>query len=311
MRLYYNIENLIYQTLKEKIKEVFPLELKANNGNDVYKVTVQSYSKYTVKVFHDKHRFNRELLMLKLLNQGKCKCPKLITSNQIHENLFILVITFIEGINFDKVPMKEVKYKEFIKIFYEIGLDIGRIHSTIVLDSNGEKIVKKNYHIDVLNSYQKFRDETKAYKNLAVKIINRETSLLQKSFDFIEKNCEIILDFPKYELTHNDLNPKNIIISNCSSNWQYKGIIDFERSRFSNTIPDFIHLYMCFFLDNNSFEESFFKGYLKLCFFEKNNDFKKILKLYLLKFGLDIVVRNYPQGLASYKEAISLLSKLN
>jgi fructosamine-3-kinase len=273
----------------------------------VYQIDMKNGEKFIFKLYYRDRRRSREVASLKLLENSDIKCPKIFKYGNFEDGRQWLITKYLDGIILDKV-MDHIPYDNRLKIFEEMGRELGKLHTFITFDFFGEWDEKgrsihsiKNYYDYFVQSMEK---EIKTVLNLNLP----EKDLLVNIINIIRDNyCKLDLSV-QARLVHNDFDGRNILVKEESGVYTLSGVIDFEGCYPNNAEENLVQLYFRYFLENKEYENAFFNGYEK--YLHLDSSCKERLNIYFLCFVVGNCSWAYNQAPDYYNDNIKFLKHL-
>lgn len=273
----------------------------------VYLVNMKDGEKYIFKLYYRGRRRSREIASLKLLESSGVKCPGIIKYGNLEDGIEWLITHYIEGELFDKV-MEDVPFCNRLKVFEEMGEELGKIHSFKTFDFFGEWDEEGNSILNIKNYHDHFvQSMEKVIKDIESQSLP-DVKLLMHAVEIIRGNYEKLNIDVQARLVHNDFDGRNILVKSDNEAFRLSGIIDFEGSYPGNPEENLVQLYYRYFTENSDYETAFFNGYNK--YLHLASDFKERLYIYLLCFGVDNCSWAHKQAPDYYNDNLKLLENL-
>lgn len=273
----------------------------------VYKVHIDNEEPIIFKLYYKTKRRSREIASLRLLENSKVKCPKILQYGSLENGQEWLIMDYIEGELFDNIIDKVPKLVQ-LSLFEQLGEELGKIHAFKTFDffgewdENGRSI--RNIRTFSEGFVANIEDDIKIL--LSQNIESRE--ILDIGIDKIRDGYDLLnLDITP-RLLHSDFDGRNVLVNKVNEEYSVSGVIDFEGSCPGNPEQNFASLYYRYFLDNKDYERSFFQGYEK--HLQVNEGFHKRLDIYLLCFIVGNCSWAFWQAPDYYNENIKVLKKL-
>ncbi|QEK10982.1 aminoglycoside phosphotransferase family protein [Crassaminicella thermophila] len=294
--------NIIKDVFKQKIS-IKPVGNHYLGRHRVYLVTDENNQSVIFKLYLKKNRWNREVATLKLLSNSKIKVPKLIDYGRWNEKEW-MITEYIQGKIFSKIE-DEVEVKNQLKVFREMGKELGKIHNFKIFDffgnwdENGKSL---DYGMDYKEVFKR------RYYSVLEKIFEKELphrELHKKAAQYIEKKFCVIENVKKAVLCHNDFDIRNIILRKTDDTWMLAGIIDFEQSFPWDKDLDMAYLYYRIASKNRGYEKAFLEGYKEESVLEES--FYEKMKFYLIYIGLYICSWSYDRAFDHYMQGVNIL----
>lgn len=273
----------------------------------VYQVDIRNGEKYIFKLYYKDRRRSREIASLKLLESTRVKCPQILKYGNLEDGSEWLITQYIEGDILDKV-IDDITFHNRLKIFEEMGEELGKLHSFKIFDFFGEWDEDGNSLLNIKNYYEHF---VKHMEKIIKDIVNKDLpdiGLLMSAIEIIRGNYEKFNIEVEARLVHNDFDGRNILVKPDNGVYRLNAVIDFEKSYPSNPEENLVQLYHRYFLENSDYEKAFFKGYNK--YLQIRSDFKERLYIYLLCFAVDNCNWSYRQAPDYYNDNVKLLKNI-
>jgi aminoglycoside phosphotransferase (APT) family kinase protein len=273
----------------------------------VYLVNMKDGEKYIFKLYYRGRRRSREIASLKLLESSRVRCTRIFKHGTLEDGSEWLITHYIEGELFDKV-MEDIAFGNRLKIFEEMGEELGKIHSFKTFDFFGEWDEQGNSILNIKNYHDHFvQNMEKVIKDIVSQSLLDMESLIH-AIEIIRSNYEKLNIDIKARLGHNDFDGRNILVKCDNGVFRLNGIIDFEISYPGNPEENLAQLYYRYFTENSDYETAFFKGYNK--HLHLDSDFKERLYIYLLCFAVGNCSWAYRQAPDYYNDNFKLLESL-
>jgi aminoglycoside phosphotransferase (APT) family kinase protein len=273
----------------------------------VYKIDMKDGEKYIFKLYYRDRRRSREIASLKLLENSDVKCPRIFKYGNLKDGSEWLITEYVEGDMLDKV-MESISFDNKLKIFEEMGEELGKLHSFRTFDFFGEwdeegKSIKniKNYFEHFVQSMEKVIKEVLKQDLPDIDLLNNAIKIIKDNYKRLDIKTEA-------RLVHSDFDGRNILVKKDKEIYKLSGVIDFEGSYPSNAEENLVQLYYRYFLDNKDYENGFFKGYKK--YLDIDKDFNDRLFIYLLCFAVGNCSWAYFQAPDYYNDNIRFLKKV-
>jgi aminoglycoside phosphotransferase (APT) family kinase protein len=273
----------------------------------VYQVDMENGEKYIFKLYYRDRRRSREIASLKLLEDSEIKCPRVYKYGNLDGDNEWLITHYIEGEILDK-SMNTISLDNRLKIFEEMGDQLGKLHTFKTFDffgewdEHGESIHNiKNYH----ESFIKFMERS------IHEVFNQvlpQRDLLLEAIEIIRNSYEKLNINVEARLVHNDFDGRNILINKDNGLYKLSGVIDFEGSYPGNAEENLVQLYYRYFLDNKEYENAFLRGYNK--YINLDIGFKERLYIYFLCFAVGNCSWAYTQAPDYYNDNIRFLEDI-
>lgn len=190
----------------------------------------------------------------------------------------------------EEITLRKTK---FLNLFRDLGILLGKLHQ-ISFDSPYENVKdigkKKDTFLEVFN---------KKLENQIQEAKRHKFEFIKEIRDYIRDSEALIEDQIDYALIHNDFQDQNIIVKEDPTNFQIRGLIDFDEWCVGCRAQDFVKIeYLTLRnLERYSPIDSFYEGYSK--YHRIDNDFKKKIEIYKLVWllkelnvGFDVKNRN-------------------
>jgi Ser/Thr protein kinase RdoA (MazF antagonist) len=274
-----NYDNLIKTIVltnwpKEKIKSINQFSYGYTNRSFDVKLSKKCIVVKLMKNNNSTERVKKELKIIKLLKKRFNDFPvrEIIKIGKV-KNQNYTIYKKVEGVDL-KTAYSKIKNKS--KIFYEMGILRGKMHSIKYTKfgefNNNLKIIKGNKNWDKIISKRVTRIfyELKNKEYVTKQFID-EQKLFWKNHKYIIKQDN------QPVLCHGDLSINNFIVNSENKKYYISGVIDFEYARPSSAIQDLFKTTAYFKILYLNLEP-FLKGYLK--FNKLPKDWKKLMWLY-------------------------------
>jgi dihydrodipicolinate synthase/N-acetylneuraminate lyase/Ser/Thr protein kinase RdoA (MazF antagonist) len=180
---------------------------------------------------------------------------------------------------------------KFQNLFKDLGMVLGKLHQ-INFDSPYENIKEIGKRKDSISEIF-----NKKLENQIQEAKRHKFEFLKEIRDYIRDNEVLIEDQIDFALLHNDFQGKNIIVKEESTNFQIKGLIDFDDWCVGSRAQDFVKIeYLTLKnLERYNFIDAFYEGYSK--YFKIDKEFIKKIEmhkiLWLLKeFNIEVDIKN-------------------
>jgi aminoglycoside phosphotransferase (APT) family kinase protein len=273
----------------------------------VYKIDMETGEKYIFKLYYRDRRRSREIASLKLLEGSEVKCPRIFKYGNLENGSQWLMTEYIEGYILDKV-MDDITPGNRLRIFEDIGEELGKLHSFRTFDFFGEwdeegKSIKniKNYYDHFVQSIEKVIKEVLEQDLPEQHLLFNAIKAIRDNYDKLEIKTEA-------RIVHNDFDGRNILVKKDNGIYRLSGVIDFEGSYPGNAEENLVQLYYRYFLDNKSYENAFFNGYSK--YLNLDIGFYDRLYIYFLCFVVGNCSWSYIQAPDYYNDNITFLKKI-
>lgn len=273
----------------------------------VYQIDMETGEKYIFKLYYRGRRRSREIASLKLLEGSEVRCPRIFKYGNLENSSEWLMTEYIEGYTLDKV-MDDITPDNRLRIFEEIGEELGKLHSFRTFDFFGEwdeegKSVKniKNYYDHFVQSIEKAIKEVLEQDLPEQHLLINAIKTIRDNYDKLEIKTEA-------RIVHNDFDGRNILVKKNSEIYKLSGVIDFEGSYPGNAEENLVQLYYRYFLDNKIYENAFFNGYRKYLYLDIG--FYDRLHIYLLCLVVGNCSWSYIQAPDYYNDNITFLKKI-
>lgn len=273
----------------------------------VYQIDMKDGEKYIFKLYYRDRRRSREIASLKLLENSEIKCPGIFKYGNLEDGSEWLITECIEGNILDKV-MEDIPLDNRLKIFEEMGEQLGKMNSFRTFDFFGEWDEEGKSIKNIKNYYDHFVQST---EKIIKELLNQDLpnkDLLINAINIIRDNYEKLNIKTEARLVHNDFDGRNILVKKESKIYKLSGVIDFERSYPGNAEENLVQLYYRYFLDNKDYEDAFFKGYKKYLGIDEG--FNDRLYIYLLCFVVGNCSWSFIQASDYYNDNVKFLKKL-
>ncbi|MCX7903156.1 MAG: aminoglycoside phosphotransferase family protein [Caloramator sp.] len=287
----------------EEIRSIGHYEL---NRHYVYYIRLKGGQKVIFKIFGIKNRMPREIASLSLLKNSTIKCPKYFRYGILDDGNEWMIYEYIEGEQLDKL-YKTMTLDELKKLFFEIGQELGKIHSYKTFDFFGDWDEKGKSIHNIRDYYTYF---VRSFEIQLCELMQQnmeEKRILIEAAEKIKRNFFLIESIKESRLCHNDFDGRNILIICQNGEYKVNGIVDFEQSFPGNIEMDIVRLYFRYFLENKDIEKTFFEGYNK--YISIDEGFFKRLDYYLLRLGFGICCWTYYKAPEYYKQGLELVKK--
>lgn len=273
----------------------------------VYEVEFAGEKKYVFKLYYIKERRNRELTSLNLLESSTIRSPKILKYGNLHNGSEWLMTQYLEGELFDKV-MDDLSYENKLRIFGELGEELGKLHSITSFDFICEVEENNQNKRRNIDSHKNF---VKGMEEIIEKVLNQNLpnkKILMEAIKQIRDNYHILdINFVP-RLIHGDFDGRNILVKKIGDIYSISGIIDFEGSHLSNSEKDFVSLYYRYFFYDDNYKETFLNSYSRLI--DIKAGFNERLYLYILCFLVENCRWTYIQAPQYYEDNIEFLEKI-
>lgn len=250
------------------------------NRNYVYQVMTEKRN-LIIKFYYKPNKRLREENALKHIKHSKLK---IIRVGETSEGTEWSIYNFIQGeildMLFDSMTTIEVQ-----NVFFEIGQDMGLLHSSKDFDYFGDWLIEKQSRVE---QYQNFiiKDTERIINNLRF-LPEEDQFILNYAISVVREEYENIRELKFGRLCHRDYDGRNIIVKkNYGGNYHLSGILDFEKCVVFNEHYDIIGLYRKYFLNKPELIQPFFNGYSK--YMNVDNSFNKEFRFNLFRMGLDL-----------------------
>jgi fructosamine-3-kinase len=273
----------------------------------VYQIDMKDGVKYIFKLYYRDRRRSREIASLKLLVGSKVKCPRIFKYGNLEEGSEWLITKYIEGYMLDKV-IDDIPFDNMLKIFEEMGDELGKLHSFRTFDFFGEWDEEGKSISNIKSYYNHFvQSMEKTIKELLDQNLP-DKDLLINAINVIRDNYEKLNIKAVARVIHNDFDGRNILVSKENGAYNLSGVIDFEGSYPGNAEENLVQLYYRYFLNNKDYESAFLRGYEK--YLHINSDFNERLYIYLLSFVVGNCSWSYIQAPDYYNDNIKFLKNI-
>jgi aminoglycoside phosphotransferase (APT) family kinase protein len=273
----------------------------------VYQIDIEDGEKYIFKLYYRGRRRSREIASLKLLEGNKVKCPKIFKYGNLEDGSEWLITEYIEGDILDKV-IGDIPLDNRLKIFEEMGEELGILHSVRKFDFFGEWDEEGKSVNNIKNYYDHFVMSMERTINKVLEQDLPDKHLLINAIETIRDNYDKLKIKIEARLVHNDFDGRNILVKKDHEIYRLSGVIDFECSYPGNAEENLVQLYYRYFLDNKDYEKAFFKGYEK--YLDIDQEFHDRLFIYLLCFIVGNCSWSYIQAPDYYNDNIRFLMKI-
>lgn len=301
-----DIKTMIYELLGSNNFDITPIGNHHLQRHLVYRIDPEKGNSMVFKLYYKSGRRSREVAALRLLENTDIKCSKIIKHGKIGEDDWLL-INYIEGELFDKVISGTSKdYR--LKLFEEMGEELGKLHSFRTFDFFGEWDEHGNSIDGITQFYDIFVRITEETINSIFEQQLPEADIFKKAAEDVRASYKLFDIEVQSRLRHNDFDGRNILVSLTQGEPFISGIIDFEQSCPGNCETDFVGLYYRYFLDNRDYEAAFKAGYGK--YMNIDEGFYGRLRPYLLKFALGNCSWAYYQARDYYWNNVKLIQRL-
>ena len=273
----------------------------------VYQIDMNNGEKYIFKLYYRNRRRSREIASLKLLKNSEVKCPKIFKFGNLGDGSQWLISNYIDGEIFDKV-MRDISYDNRIKIFQEMGKELGKLHSYKIFDFFGEWDEEGKSINNIKSYYDYFVNGMEKDINEVINQSLPDKDILIKAIGIIRENYEILRSETVSRLVHKDFDGRNLLVNKDNGIYKLSGVIDFEVSYPGNAEENFVQLYFKYFIDNKDYENAFFGGYRE--YMHLDYSFKERLYIYLLCFVVGNCSWAYIQAPDYYNDNIQFLKNM-
>ncbi|WP_055667543.1 aminoglycoside phosphotransferase family protein [Desnuesiella massiliensis] len=295
---------ILNKVLNKRIIKITPVGNHHLKRHLVYKVDILNEQSLIFKLYYKKNKRDRELNSLKLLENSTVKLPRVVSYGTLENEDEWIICEFIEGEVFDRIKDK-IPYDQQLKLFYQMGTELGKIHSYKTFDFFGDwnspNKNLKDYSKYLVENMEQCFEEILKQKLPDENLLLQAIQLIRHSYNDLDKHI-----LPT--LIHNDFDGRNILVKQVNGQYDISAIIDFEMSMPGNIKNDLVALYYRYFLDNKDFERNFIKAYSSYLPIEEA--FYKELNIELLKFLVGNCSWAYWQAPDYYKDNIEFLRRL-
>lgn len=296
------IIDIIHRVFKEDIVKIKPCGNHDLNRNLVYIVETQS-QKVVIKFYSKKGKRIREIETLQMLPWSKLHVLAIGISNDDKE---WLIYNYIEGVMLDAVYQNLCEANK-ATLFFEIGTELGRLHSSKTFDYFGDWHDEKKSDVSMYKAFVE-ADTNRIIKNIRIQELPHKEILL-KAATIAEDAYHEIEHLKHGCLVHRDFDGRNIILKkDIDGFYRFQATLDFEKCVSFSPLYDVAGLYRKYFILEPHLVEHFFKGYFKTMTWD--DSYKGALRFQLYRMGLDIGSWSLQVSEAYYNETIRFLSQL-
>ena len=174
-----------------------------------------------------------------------------------------------------------LKKSKFYNLFKDIGESLAKLHK-ISFESYFENIKeigkKRSTFLEFI--MKKFDIELQEAKR-------NKFEFIKEIRDYLRDNEALISDIDEFVLLHNDYQCQNIIVKEESSNFQIRGIIDFDNWSIGERAKDFVKIDYFYFtrFKKYNFDDAFYEGYNK--YYRIDNEFMKRIEIFKIFWLLE------------------------
>lgn len=296
------INRIIEAEFDEKVTNIIPCGNHELKRNMVFQIdTLQA--KRIIKFFYKPIKRDRELNALKHIKNNPLQILKI---GETTDGIDWLIYNFIDGKLLEEVYWN-LDEKELQRIFYEIGIQMAKIHQSVTFDYFGDW--EKEFQIK-LTDYKTFmvNDSKRVIENIrSQNLPGRNT--LELCIAILESEYDNICDIEEARICHRDLDGRNIIVDRKKNgHYTLKAILDYEKCIPYNADFDIIGLYRKYFVFRPQLIPFFFKGYSEVL--HVNPTFNKTLRFNLFRLGLHICSWSKDFSEDYYFEVLTYLKQL-
>lgn len=275
------------------------------NRHLVYLINAEGKKPMVIKFYYKVNRWNREIAALRLLSQSNVKCTKIVNFGKLDDGTEWMLSDYIEGEPYDKV-MPDISLDDRLKIFEEMGRELGKIHCFKTFDFYGNWDENGNS----IDSIKDCMISSIISTEYSIRYIQQQElpnkDLLSRAIVKVRNSYRVIKNIKDSRLRHNDFDGRNILVKKNGNKWELSGVIDFEQSTPGNIDMDIAGMYSKYFLDNKNYEQAFLKGYNE--YWQLSEEFYSRLDFYLLCIGINICSWAYTLAPEYYNDGIRLVS---
>jgi aminoglycoside phosphotransferase (APT) family kinase protein len=156
-------------------------------------------------------RRSREIASLRVLEESAVKCPRIFRYGDLEDGSEWLITEYIEGETLDLVSTN-ISEANKIKIFEEIGEELGKLHSFKSFDFFGEWDENGQSVHNITDFYNYFIDST---ETAIRRVVNQDLPhgiMLKRAIDKIRSNYALFNNPFISKLLHNDFDGRNILV---------------------------------------------------------------------------------------------------
>lgn len=295
--------NKLSQELGFEIKKIIPIGNHDLKRNHVYLIETID-EKMVLKLYFKDNRRCREIASLEILKYLGVKVPKMIKYGELSDGTKWSIKNLIPGDTLIK-KLREIPEKDMLSIMYDLGQDLGKIHTSSSFDFYG------NWD-EFGNSIENF----KTYKDRHLSIVTcikediksknmPDKALILEGIDKLYSRGDLLREVKSSRLTHNDFNYRNILVEKSIGTWKYSGLIDFEQC-----LPDFkdrdLVVFDYMYLNRHMlYKETFYDAYSKYC--KKSKIYNDFYKYHLIYLGVYICSWSYEVAKDYYEKGRDLI----
>ncbi len=301
MKLSYEnqIEKIICDGFHESVISIRECGNHDLNRNYVYQVMTENRN-LIIKFYYKPNKRLREVNALKHIKHSKLR---ILLMGETSDGTEWSLYNYIQGEMLESIfnILTEIDAQ---KIFYEIGLDMGLLHSSKQFDYFGDWLYEKQSPVE---QYQNFivKDTERIITNLGF-LPDEDQFTLNYAVNAVREEYDNIRELKIGRLCHRDYDGRNIIIDkNSDGRYYLNGILDFEKCVVFNEHYDIIGLYRKYFIKKPELIKSFFDGYNQ--YMNIDESFNNEFRFNLFRMGLDLCSWSKRVSESFYNEVLEYL----
>lgn len=282
MKLSYEdqIERIIEDGFHESVISIRECGNHDLNRNYVYQVMTENKN-LIIKFYYKPNKRLREENALKHIKHSKLK---IVMMGETSEGTEWSIYNYIQGEMLETLFNSQTNY-DAQNIFYEIGMDMGLLHSSKQFDYFGDWLSEKQSPVE---QYQNFiiKDTERIITNLGF-LPEEDQLILNYAINSVREEYKHIRELRIGRLCHRDYDGRNIIVQKKSDGrYHLNGILDFEKCVVFNEHYDIIGLYRKYFINKPELIRPFFDGYTQ--YMDVDSSFNNEFRFNLFRMGLDL-----------------------
>jgi serine/threonine protein kinase len=297
------INNIIMDAFHESVISIRECGNHDLNRNYVFQVMTEQNRNLIIKFYYKANKRLREANALKHIEHSALRIERM---GETFDGTEWSLYNYIKG------EMLETLIPIFTdddskKIFFEIGWDMGMLHSSKQFDYFGDWLKEKQSPVE---QYQSFiiKDTERIINNLRF-LPEEDQSILAYAIKAVREEYEHIRVLKVGRLCHRDYDGRNIIIDqNSEGEYHLNGILDFEKCVVFNEHYDIVGLYRKYFLYKPELIKPFFDGYTQKMSIDSS--FETEFRFNLFRMGLDLCSWSKRVSESFYDEVFQYLKYL-